>query len=267
MNKSNKFCNYHNLEKLEPKFASKEEVIKEIEKIYNKNLISIYSFLDKFIKTKTGKDNINGCNAGDIMQMATEKFISDKMPEEKRRRWNKTKYPEFLKCYINACLSLISNEIKKFKRKKDRIFILEIVDDDEYNEHEYIKLDQNDQKAEYEFNPETYDDYNIYSYGIDENYSVCKKIYNDYILNEYSNNDSQLTYEDNEIIIKKLEEALSKNNIAPKIFELILEGIRKPKEIAKILNIPIKIVNYNKKQIFKKFFKILGEYKNERKIS
>lgn len=259
----------------EPNYASKEEVINELEKLIKKKYASIYDILNRFIYSRTGRNNVNGLTADDIISKACLKFIDDELPDKRRRRWNKAKYKDFEKAFMNACFSLISNEIKKFNKSYgDNDFDTEqkelIENDDdtqETNDSELKRIVDAQVSDENNNDDEDRESFKRDYYDVDESLSVQRKIYSDYQMEYYSEKDEFTDEEMEEIIeiirskIMELDEGMLK------VFDAILEGERKDKELAEKFNLPIKKVRYYKKRIKHYTLEILGELKNERKIS
>lgn len=259
----------------EPCFASREEVITELEKLIKKKYVVIYGIIDRFIYSRTGNNNVNGYTAKDIVSIACWKFIDEKIPH-KRRRWNKTKYPDFEKAFMNACFSLISNEIKKFHRdnrekdyKMEETKIKDNNDEMDEEKFEFSKeLEDNMETSETDFDDEgNKESFKKEYYDISESLSVQRKIYLDYQTEYYSEKEDLSEHETEKIIEVTRNKLMELDENMVKVFDAILEGERKDKELAEKFNLPIEIVRYYKKRIKYYTSKILGELKNERKIS
>lgn len=259
----------------EPNYASKEEVINELEKLIKKKYASIYDILNRFIFSRTGRNNVNGLTADDIISKACLKFIDDELPDKRRRRWNKAKYKDFEKAFMNACFSLISNEIKKFNKSYGDIDFdteqKELIENDddtqETNDSELKRIVDAQVSDENNHDDEDRESFKRDYYDVDESLSVQRKIYSDYQMEYYSEKDEFTDEEMEEIIEIIRSKIMELDEDMLKVFDTILEGERKDKELAEKFNLPIEKIRYYKKRIKHYTLKILGELKNERKIS
>lgn len=278
MRKTELEATIQDIKKSEPCFASKEEVINELVKLISKKRTSIYFILDNFIYSRTGSNCVNEYTADDIISIACWKFIDENLPDKRRRRWNKSKHQNFEKVFISACFSLISNEIKKFNKAyrnngqdlETKEIIKEIQYSNQNNEEDYDDFEKNGDfnatNEEYYYEDEKESLRREY-YDVDESVSVKRKIYLNYQIDYYSE-EEKLTDDDIEKIIEMIENKLKKvNNEMAEVFKLILEGVHQNQEISKNLGISVKKVNYLKRRIKDYTLKILGEYINERENS
>lgn len=245
--------------------ATIDECSEKILMLYRKSYGDIRSKIDIHIRSLTNGGNIiSGHDADDILQLMVIKLIDPQIDPRRRRRWNKKKCTNFNKFFISGCYSIVNNLYKRI-HKND--FNYQPVNNEDKRE---------DQNGETEFEIET--DFNesgnedgVYFNGFDieNNFKVCRKIYNDYILN--SNDDGVLSEEETEQIIKSIQSELINRNdqVDLIVFKALIEEDAdensKDRNIALKHNIPIKEVRNAKKRVRRLTKNIYVKYKNERK--
>ena len=265
-------------------FADREEIINELKKLIKNNYEGIVSIIDKKIFNTLGRHDINGLTAEDILNNTALKFLEPQKnkPGKYARNWNKQKYPNFEKYFIQCCFSVLNNEFKKYfdsirqyggknKNVKSReVYELENDNNLIHNEHEIDlenEYEETNENIQYDINyDEEYFDNNgdeeYYRFN-SETYYLDKIAYNEYVRRynrEYDEDDAEKFLEEVKVKIIKDPKAI-------KVYERILDGERRDRILARELNMSIKDVRNCKKKIKRAVEKISKEFRNGRKIS
>lgn len=257
--------------KTETNYASELEICENLQQFEKKYYEGTIYLLNKIIKKYTGTNSINGYTAEDILSILKLKLLDKSLPAKKRRRWDKNKCPEFKEYVIWACLSIIRNEYKKYRRKQG---ISQLNDkDNEINDSVSDNVNEENSILEIDEFNENGDKNNIYSFeyysedgNLDEDYRVGKKIFQEYQLNNSSYNIENNNEQDESWIVKEMLGNLEKNNpIGKSVLEVMLYYDNRPRVIAKELNLTIKEVNNQKKRIKRLYEKTIGVSSNGRK--
>ncbi|NPV10162.1 MAG: hypothetical protein HPY57_00005 [Ignavibacteria bacterium] len=260
-----------NINKVEPQYATKEEIALELEKTFNKDYIRIVGIIDSLIYLLVDDHYINNLMATDIISIAAHKLLDDEIHESKRRRWDKANCPDFIAFFINVCKSLVWNEYKKYCRingidiknkDKEKIKMEKIIDkameenennldNTENDEDEEVLINKNNKRnIQYDFNDRKNADWSLYD-SLDRLEILSEEEYE----KEYKK------------LENKLIDSFKDDLIALEILNMILDGELRDRIIARELNIDIKIVRNTKKKISRKCIKLInknGEMKYER---
>lgn len=266
-------------------FADREEIINELKKLIKNNYEGIVSIIDKKIYNTLGRHDINGLTAKDILNNTALKFLQplENKPGNYIRNWNKQKYPNFKKYFIQCCFSVLNNEFKKYfnsirqyggKNKNVKSWeVYELENDNNFiNNEDEIDLEndykETEEDIQYYIN---YDEEYIYNNGDEEyyrfnseTYYLDKIAYNEYVImynREFDEDDGKMFIE------KVRAEIAKKHPEALKVFDRILEGEWRDRILARELNMSIKDVRNCKKKIKRVVEKISKEFRNGRKIS
>jgi len=195
----------------------KEKVFKHLENLYkNKNkFYALLYFLQKLIRYKTHKDNINGKTAEDFINEAAEKILNGE------RIFDENKY-RFDYFFFLTCISLIDNELNLLMTKCS--VPLDFID----NEGEYYLNPEVENKSVQDFTNEKEDT------SIDE--ELLKEIFHD-IKKKLDDNEDYLAFSIVDDVEKKKINDIYRSN----------------KKLAEYYGVSIKEIENAKKRIQRAF--------------
>ncbi len=254
-----------NKKRLKPQFATKVEIVNELEKMINNEYIKIVKLINFLIRLLVGGNIINCLDAKDIVSIAVQKLLDDQIDDEKKRNWDKANCPSFIAFFINVCKSLVWNEYKKYCRKhgiKLKNNKREIKNfQEKFNallENDYLNSEEIDR---YEFMDEDNDitthNFKRYRfYDINESKFLNRVSYNDWQNEEYLSNEEleRITIE----LENKIKSYFLEDPFALVVLDELLNGEKRDRFISKKHKIPINEVRNAKKRIKRKL-KMIGQ--------